>query len=539
MTEQAELYRRELEDLKSARTIHDSVWQKAYDYTYPERGYGFNGTEVFTANDVSGKRRRIFDDTAADSVRSVAANFVSSTTPRNAMWIGFDAGFDTTADSADDEVTRYLDNAARIIHENLQASNFYDLIFDCAIDLIVGGWPILFSGEAPQGGYTFEQWPCGECYIAASMPNGPIDIIYRVTTFTVRQLVNKYGEGKVSPSTLANWQNSKHNEKVVVCHAIKPRSNGYVEGAVRSEAMRFESCHLEIANKHVLTESGYHEFPCMVPRMSLIPGTHYALGMVDKALGSILSLNKIKEMEEDALSVAVSGMWIAVDDGILNPNNVKIGPKKILAANSVDSMKELRSGSDFNVTFSAEERLQAAIRRSLMADQLQPQDGPDMTAYEVSIRVQIVRQMLGPMTARFEAELRRMVDRLFMIALRAGVLGPAPEALGGVDITPQFYSPLARAQRMEEIQAMDRMETTIMNQMQVDPSVADIYDYEQADRVRGDSLGVPKKVIRTQDAIDKIRDARKESQEQAQQQAAMQQMATTGGEAAIKQAVAA
>ena len=93
-------------------------------------------------------------------------------------------------------------------------------------------------------------------------------------------------------------------------------------------------------------------------------------------------------------------------------------------------MKPLLTGADFNVAFTAEERLQASIRKIMMADQLQPQDGPAMTATEVHVRVALIRQLLGPVYGRFQAEyLQPLVERCFGIAFRAGVFPPAPESL--------------------------------------------------------------------------------------------------------------
>jgi hypothetical protein len=119
-------------------------------------------------------------------------------------------------------------------------------------------------------------------------------------------------------------------------------------------------------------------------------------------------------------------MWIAEDDGVLNPRTVKVGPRRIIV-NSTESMKPLLTGADFNVAFTAEERLQASIRKIMMADQLQPQDGPAMTATEVHVRVALIRQLLGPVYGRFQAEyLQPLVERCFGIAFRAGVFLPPP-----------------------------------------------------------------------------------------------------------------
>ena len=123
-----------------------------------------------------------------------------------------------------------------------------------------------------------------------------------------------------------------------------------------------------------------------------------------KALPDIEQLNRLVAMEDMAAELAVAGMWIAEDDGVLNPRAVKVGPRRIIVANSVDSMKPLMTGADFNVSFTKKAELQMQIRRALMADQMQPlgnaADRPDMTLGEVHARMALTRQVLGPMYGR-------------------------------------------------------------------------------------------------------------------------------------------
>ena len=164
--------------------------------------------------------------------------------------------------------------------------------------------------------------------------------------------------------------------------------------------------------------------PAIVPRWTRIPGSPYGLGQAFKALPAMRQINAICRMELAALDLSIAGMWIAEDDGVLNPKTVKVGPRKIIVANSVDSMKELKSGADFNVSFTLKAQLQAQIRKVFMADQLQPQDGPAMTATEVHVRVGMIRQLLGPVYGRLQSEyLQPFVERCFGLAFRAGILG--------------------------------------------------------------------------------------------------------------------
>ena len=155
------------------------------------------------------------------------------------------------------------------------------------------------------------------------------------------------------------YRNEKLDHELLVEHAIYPRQLHAVNGRM-AKNLPFASLHVEVETKHLLRESGYDDFPCVIPRWMLVPGSPYATGPMANALGSIRSINDIKAMELMNLDMAAAGMYVAEDDGVLNPRAVKIGPRKVIVANSVDSIKPLAPAGDFNVVFSAEERLQAA-----------------------------------------------------------------------------------------------------------------------------------------------------------------------------------
>lgn len=530
---------RRLEALRGQRQPHEAIWGECFDFSYPERGAGLNGT-VFNAAEAQTKKNRILDDTAADSARILSASLVSGTTPANSIWFGLDAGneHDDEDDNEGDDEARWLDQSARAIFSNIHATNFDAAAYECCIDIVPAGWFVLYIDEEKDGGYHFEQWPIAQCFVSSSRMGGLVDTIYREVEFTVEQMVTEYGIDDVSPQVADHYRNEKYDEKVKIVHAIYPRAIHLVGGRM-AKNLPFASCHVEVATHKVLRESGYHEFPCVVPRWMLIPGTAYATGPMSNALGSIRSINDIKALELSNLDMAASGMYVAEDDGVLNPRTIKIGPRKIIVANSVESIKPLAPAGRFDVVFSAEDRLQATIRKILLADQLQPQEGPAMTATEVHVRVQLIRQLLGPIYGRLQAEyLQPLITRCFGLAYRAGVLGQAPESLLGKMFTVKYISPLARAQRMEDVNAMDRLENTLLMEAQADPTVLDTYDFEAAVKLRGAALGVPTSVMRSQADIDARREMRKQEQGQAQQQAAMQEMATKSAPALVKQMAA-
>lgn len=535
----AETLIRQLAAKKQLRQPMESAWAECFDYTFPERGNGLNSGALSQAQDVQTKKNRILDDTAADSARILSAGLVSGTTPASSIWFGLDSGNEQDNKTAgEDEEDRFLDSAARIIFQNIHAANFDAAAYECCIDMVPAGWFVLYIDEAKDGGYHFEQWPIAQCYISSSVKGGLIDTIYREDESSVEQLVNAYGIDNVSEDVKKKYEGKKFDDIIKVLHAIYPRTLS-LSGARLAKNLPFASVHVEVATKKLLRESGYHEFPCVVPRWMLTPGSCYATGPMSTALGSVRTLNDIKKMELMGLDIAIGGMWLAVDDGVLNASSIKLGPRKVIVANSIDSMKELRTGSDFNVAFSSEERLQAAIRKILLADQLQPQGGPAMTATEVHVRVALIRQLLGPIYGRLQAEyLQPLVTRCFGLAYRAGILGQAPESLQNKMFTVKYISPLARAQRLEDVTAMDRLETTLISEAQADPTVLDVYDFPAAVRERAEFLGVPKSVIRTQESVEKLQKARKDVQAERQQAEMKQGLLQQGASAMIDKVAA-
>lgn len=516
-----------VDSLKAARQVHESVWRECYDYTYPLRGAGLSET-VLDAQSAKSKVAKLLDGTATDSARMLASALMSGMTPANAQWLNLDS------ELLPDDAAAWLSTCATLVWENIHAANFDAEGYESNLDVVCAGWFVLYIDEdRDEGGLSFQQWLLSQCYVASTRRDGIVDTIYRCYQLTAAQAVKEFGEKNVSEKILKAAREAP-DDKFEFMHCIFPRET-YVANARLAKNLRFASYNIEVSGKRIVRESGYHEFPCCVPRWMKIPGTSYGIGPVYDALPDCKELNETKRMEKAAQDLAIAGMWIAEDDGVLNPRTVKVGPRRIIVANSTDSMKPLLTGADFNVAFSAEDRLQASIRKIMMADQLQPQDGPAMTATEVHVRVALIRQLLGPVYGRFQAEyLQPLVERCFGLAYRAGAFPPAPESLQDANFNVRYISPLARAQQLENVTAIERLGANVANLAQVAPEVTDLIDADEATRVIADALGVPAKVIRTSDAVEQLRQQRQQAQQQQAGQAFMMQAgseaATTAGQ---------
>lgn len=513
----AALHLRRLEQLKAGRVEYDRTYRDCFLYVDPIRADGFMASHM-TAEQVQQQRALVVDSTAIDSTRMLASAIMSGLVPSNARWFALDTGQES------DEERRWLDGAATTLWENIHNSNFDAEGFECALDIVGGGWFVLFIDEdRDRGGLAFTQYHLASCYLSSTRADGRPDTLYRPYTLTAEQAIAEFGEAEVGEKVREAAKKSP-DEKFEFVHCVYPRE-GAKPGAVMAKNLPFASLHIDAVSKRVVRESGYHECPFVAPRWKRAKaGAVYGVGPVADALPDIKTLNELVRMELAAADLAVAGMWIAQDDGVLNPRTIKVGPRKVIVANSVDSMKPLLTGSDFNVSFTIKADIQRAIRKVLLSDQLQPQDGPAMTATEVHVRVNLIRQLLGPVYGRLQAEwLRPMIERCFGLAFRAGVFEAPPETLQGREFAVRYVSPMARAQKLEDVSAMDRFEMALMMSAQVDPSALDVYDIDAAQRIRSELLGVPAKAIRSVRDIAARRKQREAAEAEAQQQQVMQQ----------------
>lgn len=499
--------------LRTARQIHELTWKECFLLTDPTRASGFDGFTM-NANEISTAIAKIMDSTAIESSRTLQSSIQTGMTPANSLWFLMDV------DNADDDGEKWLEESSKTLWQNIHNGNFDSESSDCMADCTGAGWFGLFIDEdRDQGGLHFEHWPLSSMYIASSKPGGPVDIVFRPFKMTAEQAVSAYSErGDTLPATITDRAKDHPDEKYDFLWAIYPRKVS-VQNAIRAKNLPIASVTIAMKDKTTVRTSGYHEMPVVVARWKKIPDSDYATGPLLDALPDMRTLNGIVGLEYANLDLAVSGMYIAEDDGVLNPRTIKVGPRKIIVANSVDSMKPLASASNFALADDRIEKLQASIRKILLADQLQPQDGPAMTATEVHVRVDLIRQLLGPIYGRLQAEyLQPLITRCFGVAYRAGIFAPPPDSLAGRDFTIRYVSPLARAQKLEEVSAIERLYADIAQMASVDATILDNVDNDEACRILAKDLGVPRSMIRSPDDVAKLRGNRQAAQMAQQQQ---------------------
>ncbi len=107
--------------------------------------------------------------------------------------------------------------------------------------------------------------------------------------------------------------------------------------------------------------------------------------------------------------------------------------------------------------------------------------------------------------------------------LRNGLLPAAPEQLQGQDIDIEYVSPLAKAQKMTDLQSMLRGFEVLLQMQQVAP-VMDYLDDDKLVQYLVETTGIPARVVRSRSEVEQLRRQRAEAQAaqaQAQQEASI------------------
>ena len=519
--------------MESQRQTWENHWQEILDYVMPRKA------EVSFQRSKGEKRTEVlFDSTAVTACTLLAASLQGTLTSPSLPWFSLKLRDQDLNQERDIQV--WLEDTASRMYDVFNESNFNTEVHELYLDLVSIGTGALFVEESRKGfneeGVHFNALHIKEYFIAENI-NGKVDTLYRKYKLTARQAVQEFGEDNVGEKVLEAAK-EKPDKIFNFIHAVEPTEDYERATGKSATKLPFHSCHVCMEDKMKVRVGGYNEFPYLVPRWSKATGEIFGRSPSYNALPDIKTVNKAVEIGLKAWAKAIDPPLLVQDDGVIG--RVRMTPGGITVVRNDGAIKPLQIGSNWQITDMKENQLRTAIRQAYYSDQLQLQEGPQMTATEVQVRYELMQRLLGPTLGRFQSEfLNPLIERIFGIMLRNDALLERPEMLTEAEIDIEYVGPLARSQRMEEVTAIDRLYELVFGVAQADPSIMDLINHDVAMRARATLLGVPKTILRGQDEVDDIRQQRAE-QQQMQQQMAMQQQQSeiqkTQGEAASNMA---
>lgn len=461
----------------------ESLYRDAYEFALPQRQlYGYWEGQAQGAK----KMARVFDSTAINSTQRFANRLQSGIFPPQRKWCRLEAGPDIPEDRRA-QALAILDLYNDKMFTVIKQSNFDIAIGEFLLDLAVGtAGMLVLPGDDVQ---PINFIPVPMFLISYEEgANGQVDKIYRRMRMKAE-------------AVKLQWKDAKFSEVVQQRIDSKPTDEIELLEATVYDNDRGDWCYhvIDKISKEEIVYRRMNSSPWVISRYSKIAGEIYGRGPLLTALPDIKTLNKTLELVLKNASLAISGVYTAADDGVLNPQTVKLVPGAIIpvARNGGpqgESLKPLARSGDFNVSQIVIQDLRANIKRTLLDESLPPDNMSARSATEVVERMKELAQNLGSAFGRLINEtMVPLVARILSVMDERGLID-LPLRVNGLEVKVSPVAPLAMAQNMEEINNVIQfmqIAQTLGAEGQLAVKTGDLIDF------LGDKLGVPAAIRNT------------------------------------------
>lgn len=417
------------------------LYEDAYEFALPQR----NLYDGYWEGKVGGakKMNRVFDSTAINSVQRFANRLQSGIFPPQRKWCRLEPGPDIPVERAA-EAQAALDIYTEKLFATIKQSNFDIAMGEFLLDLSVG--TAVMMVQPGEGANTINFIPVPQYLVAFEEgANGQVDNVYRRMRIKGESIQRQWPDANIGPE-LARKIKDKPTEDVEL-----------IEATILDQKRGDYSYY--VIHKDSKTEIVYRKMkisPWVVSRYMKVAGEIYGRGPLITALPDIKTLNKTLELLLKNASLAIAGVYTAADDGVLNPNTIRIVPGAIIpvARNGGpqgESLRALPRAGDFNVSQIVINDLRQNVKRILLDESLPPDNMSARSATEVVERMKELAQNLGSAFGRLINEtMMPLVSKILQVMDDRGLID-LPLKVNGLEVRVSAVAPLAMAQSMEEV----------------------------------------------------------------------------------------
>jgi hypothetical protein len=497
------------------------LYQDAYEFALPQRQlYG-----VWEGGATGSKKmQRVFDSTAINSTQRFANRLQSVVFPPQRKWAKLEAGSDIPLERKQ-QAQAILEVYQDKMFTMLNQSNFDIAMGEFLLDLAVGTACMMVQPGDDVQPLNFIPVPLFLVSYEEGA-NGQVDNVYRRMRMKGESIQRQWPDAEI-PDDMAKRIEQKPTDDIELLEATI------------YDHKRGDYCYhvIDKTSKSELVYRRRKMSPWVISRYMKVAGEIYGRGPLMTALPDIKTLNKTIELLLKNASLAVAGVYTAADDGVLNPNTVKIVPGAIIpvarnGGSQGPALLPLPRSGDFNVSQLVINDLRSNVKRILLDESLPPDNMSARSATEIVERMKELAQNLGSAFGRLINETMIPVTAKILEVMDERGLIDMPLRVNGLEVKVTPVAPLAMAQNMEEV-------NSIMQYMQISQSLGTdgqlaiktdvLVDY------LADKLGVPAAVRNT--AAERavlMEEMRNQQQQQAIAQAmAMQAQAGAGGMPAL------
>lgn len=522
--------KRRVEARMSDRSNLDSTWNLIERFIVPFRVSMFSSKD--SEGNVDWRRRDLYDPTAVNANANLAAHIHGAMTNSELKWFGW--GYRDPAMEKVSEAKMWLDDADMITYQSIKQSNFDLEANEIYLDLPSFGEGVMTSMpvEDDRGELIRTQYrtlPPDECFYDRDVEGNLINF-YRVLQWTADQIVDKFDVDLDSlPRPIVQAYKDPARSllrfKIIFCIYKRP------ENADADVFTKLAPENRPYGGKYIFwddssqigEEEGYHEMPVFAPQWRRVSGSQHGFSPGMVAIWDALTLNQLVEL------VMVSGEKV-IDPTILTTQKGVFGDIDLSAGGTVvvkdieKSMKAFESKARFDVSALNKQELRDAINETYYVNELKLKESPAMTATEVHARVQLMQRLIGPTFNRLKTHfMNPAVTRQFMINFRYKKFPPLPDVLQqGADLKIDYLGTLAKAQKMESADSINRWLGATIALSEAFPEIRDLPNVDAIVREQAENEGIPTRLINSPAVVRKTRVNRQKKQAELEQIAMMQ-----------------
>lgn len=481
--------------------------------------------------------QHILDSTGTLAARNLASGMMSGISSPTRPWFRLKIGrIDSTQTNP---ISLWLAECERLMMLVFQESNFYDSMAVLYFDLVIFGTAILIIYEDFDNVIRCVN-PCyGEYYLDIDAAYRPT-IFYREFTMTVKAIVDEFGLDNVSQTVRALYEKGKSqsaegsgwSREIVIAHGIEPNNGPDYFGVPKH--FKFREVYWEwggtaspqggsTAPTGFLRKRGYAEQCAIAVRWDLVSNDAYGRSPGMDALPDVKQLQlevrrKAQAIDKTVNPPMVADIQLKNQPASLLPGGVTYVSGMMAAGNSGFAPAYGNWRPDINAISQDLMEIRARIKQVFFNDLFmtasQFETRSNVTAVEWDMRKAESMVLLGPVLERVENEgLKMVIERVFPIMARAGILPPPPPEIAGHDIQIEFISMLSTAQAAAATSGIERLLQIAGGLAGVDPAVMDNIDIDFTLDKYSSLMNNDPRMIRSPQQLALIRQQRQQQQQ--------------------------
>ena len=441
MSEELDSLLRREQEAWVTKSLWDALYDEAASLALPQR----NTFGMKNEPPGQGKNTEVYDSALQQATVKLAGTLQATITPPFTAWAKLIPGPYVLTNRR--ETAKNLQNISDAVFAAMQVSTFDMAVGEFFLDLLLGTGIMLVLEGSDENVLKFNTIPISEIALEEG-PDNTIGAVFRRFVKPARTLKPMWKDFEFFPEL----------EKLI---EEKPQGLIKLSEVTFKDGNKFR--YQVIVNNidsvsKVCVDRLYTSNPWIIARWLKTSGEVFGRGPILNALPDAKTSNKVKELELKNASLAILGVWMAKNNGFVNPNSLQILPGAVIPVQATGGqwgadIDKLPVGGSLEYSQIIQQDLQQSIKNALY-DRSMPDKGGVRSATEWIIRNQQLQEDIGAPFGRLHQEfVRPLFKRILDIFYRKGII-PNRIPLDGGWEDVKITGTLAQAQNLKEVEAI-------------------------------------------------------------------------------------